>query len=174
MEQPQSFNANPRLFTPASDSYRKKQKSRLWALDDHSDESDDEEDTVIDEQEIFDLLRSITDPEHPRTLEELNVISRKQVRVRGNIVDVEFTPTNPGCGMAHVIGLAIVVRLIRSLPPRFKLNISLTQGSHQSAAQVMKQLNDKERVSAAMEVDALMESINTCLATAGRRGSYSE
>lgn len=35
---------------------------------------------------------------------------------------------------------------------------------------VTKQLNDKERVAAAMEVDAIMESINNCLSTAGRRG----
>ena len=49
-------------------------------------------------------MRSITDPEHPLTLEELKVISRDQVKVEGNKVFVEFTPTTPACGMANVIG----------------------------------------------------------------------
>lgn len=81
-----------------------------------------------------------------------------------------------------------MVRLYRSLPQRYKVKISMAPGSHQHVAQgghefnppesvhllirdaVTKQLNDKERVAAAMEVDAIMESINNCLSTAGRRG----
>ncbi|KAG9015945.1 hypothetical protein FRB90_004087 [Tulasnella sp. 427] len=166
----QTYNANPTLFAPSAQSFRKNTVDTLWLKHGDTDSDEDDNDSPIDAQEVFDLLRSINDPEHPLTLEELKVISREQVNVEGNRVTVEFTPTTPACGMANVIGLAIMVRLYRSLPQRYKVKISMTPGSHQHVAQVTKQLNDKERVAAAMEVDAIMESINNCLSTAGRRG----
>ena len=36
-------------------------------------------------------------------------------------VKVQFTPTIPHCSMATLIGLAIRVQLLRSLPDRFKV-----------------------------------------------------
>ncbi|KAG8994266.1 hypothetical protein FRB93_001636 [Tulasnella sp. JGI-2019a] len=166
----QTYNANPTVFAASVHSFRQHDPDTLWLPHGESPSDDEDEDTPIDAQEVFDLLRSITDPEHPLTLEELKVVSRDQIKVDGRMVDVEFTPTTPACGMANVIGLAIMVRLIRSLPMRYKVKISMTPGSHQHNAQVTKQLNDKERVAAAMEVDAIMDSINTMLSTAGQRG----
>lgn len=97
----------------------------------------------------LDLIRSIYDPEHPNTLEELRVVSASQISIAQNKVTVEFTPTVPVCGMSTLIGklvnfnssllqtdfstgLSIRVRLIRSLPSRFKLDIFVKPGSHQS------------------------------------------
>lgn len=51
-----------------------------------------------------DLIRSIYDPEHPNTLEELRVVSAPQVTISQNRVTVEFTPTVPHCGMSTLIG----------------------------------------------------------------------
>uniref|UniRef100_A0A8B9VC36 Cytosolic iron-sulfur assembly component 2B n=1 Tax=Anas zonorhyncha TaxID=75864 RepID=A0A8B9VC36_9AVES len=45
-------------------------------------EEDDELPDSIDDREIFDLIRSINDPEHPLTLEELNVVEQVRVKVR--------------------------------------------------------------------------------------------
>lgn len=36
-------------------------------------------------------------------------------------VDIFFTPTIPHCSMATLIGLCIRVKLLRALPPRFKV-----------------------------------------------------
>ncbi|XP_074957474.1 cytosolic iron-sulfur assembly component 2B isoform X3 [Phalacrocorax aristotelis] len=85
-------------------------------------EEDDELPDSIDDREIFDLIRSINDPEHPLTLEELNVVEQVRVKVNDaeSTVAVEFTPTIPHCSMATLIGLSIKVKLIRSLPERFK------------------------------------------------------
>jgi metal-sulfur cluster biosynthetic enzyme len=52
----------------------------------------------------IDLIRSITDPEHPHTLENLLVVSQGQVKISGDLVIVEFTPTVPHCGAATIIG----------------------------------------------------------------------
>lgn len=72
---------------------------------------------------VPDLIRSISDPEHPLTLEQLNVTQCEHITVddAASRVRVEFTPTIPHCSMATLIGLCIRVRLLRSLPDRFKV-----------------------------------------------------
>lgn len=54
-----------------------------------------------------DLIRSISDPEHPSmTLEQLAVVSAPQITILHdkNSCLVEFTPTVPHCGMSTLIG----------------------------------------------------------------------
>ncbi|KAG8443856.1 hypothetical protein GDO86_009155 [Hymenochirus boettgeri] len=124
-------------------------------------EEDDNAPDPIDDREIFDLIRSINDPEHPLTLEELNVV--EEIRVKEGTVSVEFTPTIPHCSMATLIGLSIKVKLLRSLPERFKVDVHITPGTHASEHAVNKQLADKERVAAALENSHLLEVVNQCL-----------
>jgi hypothetical protein len=49
------------------------------------------------------------------------------------------------------------------LPGRL-LYMQLSPGSHSTEAAVNKQLNDKERVAAALENAALLDMVNRCLA----------
>ncbi|XP_019391421.1 PREDICTED: mitotic spindle-associated MMXD complex subunit MIP18 isoform X2 [Crocodylus porosus] len=102
-------------------------------------EEDDDLPDAIDDREIFDLIRSINDPEHPLTLEELNVVEQVRVKVNDaeSTVAVEFTPTIPHCSMATLIGLSIKVKLIRSLPERFKVDVHITPGTHISEHAVL-------------------------------------
>lgn len=152
--------------------------------------SSEEDDNVVDpfdEREIFgehfqtrivvrkcscvflifvDLIRAINDPEHPLSLEELHVVQQNLISVDNehNEVKVNFTPTIPHCSMATLIGLSIRVKLLRSLPPRFKVTVEITPGTHSSEHAVNKQLADKERVAAALENSHLIEVINQCIA----------
>lgn len=50
-------------------------------------------------------------------------VSEEQVACddTGGTVAVEFTPTVEHCSMATLIGLCIRVKLLRVLPPRFKV-----------------------------------------------------
>ncbi|EPB73797.1 hypothetical protein ANCCEY_07134 [Ancylostoma ceylanicum] len=66
--------------------------------------------------------------------------------------------------MATLIGLAIRVKLARSLHPRIKIRVSITEGSHNTEEAINRQLADKERVAAAMENANLMHAVNQCLA----------
>ncbi|XP_058464602.1 MIP18 family protein galla-2 [Malaya genurostris] len=130
---------------------------------------DDENEKVIDpfdEREIFDLIRNINDPEHPLTLEELHVLEQSLITVDNdrNTVKVLFTPTIPHCSMATLIGLSIRVKLLRALPPRFKVAVEINPGTHASEYAVNKQLADKERVAAALENTHLIDVINECIA----------
>lgn len=120
----------------------------------------------IDQQEIFDHIRDIKDPEHPYSLEELKVITEEAVEVddQKSYVRVTFTPTVEHCSMATIIGLCLRVKLLRSLPPRYKVDIRVAPGSHATEAAVNKQLNDKERVAAALENPNLVDMVDECLA----------
>lgn len=114
---------------------------------------------------IADLIRNINDPEHPLTLEELHVVQEELISIsdKQNKVHINFTPTIPHCSMATLIGLSIRVKLLRSLPPRFKVTVEITPGTHASEFAVNKQLADKERVAAALENKHLAEVINQCI-----------
>ncbi|KAF8033551.1 hypothetical protein BT93_D2217 [Corymbia citriodora subsp. variegata] len=83
----------------------------------------------IDQLEIFDHLRDIKDPEHPYSLEELKVITEDAIEVddSNSYVRVTFTPTVEHCSMATIIGLCLRVKLMRSLPSRYK-NADLVGG----------------------------------------------
>ena len=149
-------NANPSLFDVAEE-----RRSTV----DLAREADPEVRDPLDALEVFEMIRSIKDPEHPHTLEQLRVAQRSLIRVddeRGR-VDVNFTPTIPHCSMATLIGLSIRVQLLRSLPTRFKVDVNVTPGMHVNERDVNKQLNDKERVAAALENDKLLRVVNECL-----------
>ncbi len=127
---------------------------------------DEDEREIFSSTEIFEMIRHLNDPEHPLTLEQLNVVSEENIMVDDKInkIAVNFTPTIPHCSMATLIGLSIRVKLLRSLPNRFKVIVKITPGSHQSEDAVNKQLNDKERVAAALENAHLLEIVNKCIA----------
>eukprot|EP01117_Protostelium_nocturnum_P009948 TRINITY_DN3544_c0_g1_i2.p1 TRINITY_DN3544_c0_g1~~TRINITY_DN3544_c0_g1_i2.p1 ORF type:complete len:159 (+),score=33.36 TRINITY_DN3544_c0_g1_i2:88-564(+) len=126
---------------------------------------DESERDIIDSLEVFDMIRRINDPEHPLTLEQLKVTQHENVTVddEKNYVKINFTPTIPHCSMATLIGLCIRVKLLRNLPSRFKVDILVTPGTHASEDAVNKQLNDKERVAAALENEHLLTTVNQCI-----------
>lgn len=154
------INANPVVY--------EKTREREWRPEDEDDDVLDE----IDNREVFDLIRCINDPEHPLTLEELNVVDCDNVHVndKESTVEILFTPTIPHCSMATLIGLSIRVKLLRSLPPRFKVDVKISPGTHASEEAVNKQLADKERVAAALENSHLLEVVNQCLASDRKSG----
>jgi metal-sulfur cluster biosynthetic enzyme len=107
-------------------------------------------------------VRTIVDPEHPMTLEQLGVVKPDLISVNDaeSSVVVRFTPTVNHCSMASLIGLCIRVKLERVLPSRFKIDVEVSEGSHDQEPGVNKQLNDKERVAAALENPNLVSMVN--------------
>lgn len=151
------LNANPELFESTAGVSR--------SATELARERDPETRDPLDALEIFEMIRSIKDPEHPHTLEQLRVAQPELIKVDDTLglVDVHFTPTIPHCSMATLIGLSIRVKLLRSLPPRFKVDVNVTPGKHAQEDAVNKQLNDKERVAAALENANLLRTVNQCL-----------
>lgn len=147
-------NAAPQIFG--------KSDKREISLSEYDDEIED----PIDEREIFDYIKDIRDPEHPLTLEELNVVRQDQIIISpdGKIVTIEFTPTTSRCSLAPLIGLAIKAKLKIALPVQIKVDVKLSPGSHDLVEEYNRQLNDKERVAAALENSNVLGKINGCIA----------
>ncbi|KAL4835374.1 hypothetical protein H8958_019983 [Nasalis larvatus] len=105
--------------------------------------------------EVYDLIRTIWDPEKPNTLEELEVVSESCVEVQEineeYLVIIRFTPTIPHCSLATLIGLCL------------RLEIYISEGTHSTEEDINKQINDKERVAAAMENPNLQEIVEQCV-----------
>ncbi|KAG5249063.1 MIP18 family protein [Salix suchowensis] len=172
------INANPVIYEKKQ---RRVRRAPSVGDDEHAVEP-------IDQIEVFDILfiiiffnsvpkvfifltflnhvRDIKDPEHPYSLEELKVITEDAIEVDDNnsYVRVTFTPTVEHCSMATVIGLCLRVKLMRSLPQRYKVDIRVAPGTHATESAVNKQLNDKERVAAALENPNLVDMVDECLA----------
>lgn len=138
-----------------------------------SSNSDDEAREEIDEQEVYDLISTISDPEHPLSLGSLGVVKLDDIaiaaptspRSRISTVTVLLTPTTSACSLTTIIGLGVKVRLLQALPPRFRVDVRIKEGTSRTADEVNKQLGDKERVAAAMENKSLINVVNSMLAT---------
>ncbi|KAK3016609.1 hypothetical protein RJ639_006487 [Escallonia herrerae] len=161
------INANPVVHA---------KKERIARTDDlHCDDN-------VDPLDIYDILfaivvafdlgvgwihfvRDIRDPEHPYSLEQLSVLSEESITVDEKLgrILITFTPTIQHCSMATVIGLCLRVKLKDCFPPHFKVDIKVAPGSHADEESVNKQLNDKERVAAALENPNLRQLVDECL-----------
>jgi len=119
----------------------------------------------------FDIIRSIRDPEKPETLEELDVVQEDLVEVTelekspGRfLIKITFVPTVPHCSLATLIGLCIRTKLLQELPEgKFKIDLFIKEGSHSTADEITKQINDKERVAAALENPNLKSTVDECI-----------
>uniref|UniRef100_A0A1A9WJN6 MIP18 family-like domain-containing protein n=1 Tax=Glossina brevipalpis TaxID=37001 RepID=A0A1A9WJN6_9MUSC len=121
------------------------------------------------QETVYDALRTIRDPEKPATLEDLNVIYEDGISVMPptksnvSVVRIEFNPTVPHCSLATLIGLCIRIKVERSLPHNIKLDIFIKKGMHNTEDEINKQINDKERIAAAMENPNLRELVENCI-----------
>jgi len=125
---------------------------------------------------LTDLISTISDPEHPHTLGQLSVVRLPDIHLSPSPAElaspdslltvlVELTPTINHCSLATVIGLAVRCRLEQTLPPNYRVDVRMKDGSHAQDDQVNKQLGDKERVAAALENDTLQRMVDKMLET---------
>lgn len=120
--------------------------------------------------EVFDLIRNIQDPEKPETLEELQVVHEDWITVHNfdghddeYLIKIELVPTVPHCSLATLIGLCVRTKLQQRLDRKYKLDIHIKEGTHSTAKEINKQINDKERTAAAMENPSLRELVENCI-----------
>ena len=132
---------------------------------------DPETDLLEWKETVFDIIRNIKDPEKEETLEELEVVRENLVSVNRlsaessfYSVKVEFVPTVPHCSLATLIGLCLITKLNRELPSgRFKIDLAIAEGTHSTGPEITKQINDKERVAAALENPNLRQTVEECI-----------
>ncbi|KAK5582368.1 hypothetical protein RB653_003951 [Dictyostelium firmibasis] len=141
---------------------------------------------VIDKIDVFDIIRHIKDPEFPKTLEELKVVNEDWITVidfdknnnndelndNGNkenvnngycFIKILFQPTVPHCHLAPTIALCIREKIKEYLPKRSKIEIYIKPGTHQTEDEINKQINDKERIIAALENPEIFQLVKKCI-----------
>ncbi|KJH50492.1 ribosomal RNA large subunit methyltransferase J [Dictyocaulus viviparus] len=144
-------NANPLVYTI-------KPRERANTEDSMNESVED----PIDALEIFDLIRDINDPEHPYTLEQLNVVQEELIKVRR---DTKHTYVDIRINFTTYLSFVLMSFL--------KIRVSITEGSHNTEEAINRQLADKERVAAAMENTNLILGI-TVLDIGCAPGSWSQ
>jgi metal-sulfur cluster biosynthetic enzyme len=146
-------NPNPIIFKPNKfDNFNQQRLAEEMEADIYD---------PVDQYEIFDIIKTINDPEHPLTLEQLNIVSPKNIIINTdkNNIKVYFTPTIPSCSMSTLIGLMIKVKLLNSVSNKYKVDVYVEPGKHYTEEAINRQLNDKERVYAALESEHLKKMV---------------
>jgi metal-sulfur cluster biosynthetic enzyme len=149
-------NPNPVLVAPKST------PSKCYASDEFSQSE------ALHPFDVYQMIADIRDPEHPHTLADLGIVDDENITVIHSPpstvrINVTFTPTVGHCSLASLIGLCIREKIRRELVEPFKLQVCVAEGTHDSEEDINKQLNDKERVCAAMENEALMETVSALI-----------
>lgn len=126
------------------------------------------EEMIVMREMIYDLIKDIRDPEKPQTLEELNVVTEDNITVETFYEDklhvkIVFVPTVPHCSLASLIGLCLRQKMVSCFPEKHKLDILVKNGTHETADEINKQINDKERIAAAMENPNLRDLVKKCI-----------
>eukprot|EP00330_Aristerostoma_sp_ATCC50986_P009566 CAMPEP_0114586436 /NCGR_PEP_ID=MMETSP0125-20121206/9666_1 /TAXON_ID=485358 ORGANISM="Aristerostoma sp., Strain ATCC 50986" /NCGR_SAMPLE_ID=MMETSP0125 /ASSEMBLY_ACC=CAM_ASM_000245 /LENGTH=168 /DNA_ID=CAMNT_0001781885 /DNA_START=92 /DNA_END=598 /DNA_ORIENTATION=- len=119
--------------------------------------------------EVFEAIRSIRDPEHPYTLEQLDVFTESDIEIKqiGNKknITVYWKPSMPQCTYTVHIGLAIRMKIEREVKDfdNMKVTILVKEGTHKHKKLIDKQLNDKERIAAAKENESLKDLLESLI-----------
>ena len=129
---------------------------------------------------IINQFDSIIDPEYPMILSELKIIKLERIIItsklssRSIVCNLSFFPTYGQCKLAPLIGIAIAIytlkissmkKLIKIFNNKWviKFKIFLPQKNHTVGNSITKQLNDMERLSAALENNSIRLSILKCI-----------
>lgn len=120
---------------------------------------------------VFELVRYIKDPEHPYSLETLNVVNIDSISIDSiktkfgddlRQINVLFQPTIPHCLVAAIIGLSIFYVLNICLN-NFWIRIQIVKDSHVNWKMINKQLDDKDRINGALENESILNVIHECI-----------
>mmetsp|Transcript_100197 Transcript_100197/g.150229 ORF Transcript_100197/g.150229 Transcript_100197/m.150229 type:complete len:163 (+) Transcript_100197:657-1145(+) len=128
---------------------------------------------------VFGFTKGILDPEFSFWLFSLNVLSVEKILLinfcysQSYKLSIFFCPTSLVCSLTPIIGLSIGNLLfndflnlwLRNLTPCnwiLQFTLDITNFSHSKREEIVKQLNDKERVSAAFENFEIRKTVLGC------------
>lgn len=125
-------------------------------------------------------LAEIIDPEFPLLLPRLKILILQGITVNTKIYSqaitftIFFFPTYGQCKLAPLLGINILSSLFKRFTTKtfvkinnekwlINLKIKLTNRNHDVGENITKQLNDRERLSAALENNFIRLSVLKCM-----------
>uniref|UniRef100_A0A8C7ZE97 Cytosolic iron-sulfur assembly component 2A n=1 Tax=Oryzias sinensis TaxID=183150 RepID=A0A8C7ZE97_9TELE len=90
-------------------------------------------------------------------------LTNYKIIIKMILSSMSYHPPGLLLNLAMFAGLCLQVKLQRCLPFKHKLEIYLSEGTHSTEEDINKQINDKERVAAAMENPNLREIVEQCV-----------
>jgi len=129
---------------------------------------------------IFFQLFEIIDPEFPIVLIKLKVLKLEFIKIlfyipfQKLVYSISFFPTFGKCKLAPLLGITLFSTYFKktTMKKLFKLviakwfvhfKVKLTNKDHKNGENITKQLNDKERLSAALENKSIRISVLKCM-----------
>jgi hypothetical protein len=129
---------------------------------------------------ILSQLNSIIDPEYPILIFDLEILKLESIIIKNKIFsqlvsyEISFFPTYGQCKLAPLLGISIIMSILKksTLKKAFKqinkkwslnFKIILTNENHSTGENITKQLNDRERLSAALENSSIRLSVLKCM-----------
>ncbi|MHA1713456.1 MAG: iron-sulfur cluster assembly protein [Candidatus Ranarchaeia archaeon] len=99
---------------------------------------------------ILKRLETVYDPEHPISVLELRIVQASDIKIEGNRIHVDFTPTTPFCPMGAVIGV-VIKKVIKELYPDAEITVNVKPGTHVREEAVNQMINDSEQYDQTLE-----------------------
>lgn len=129
---------------------------------------------------ILSQLNWIIDPEYPILIIDLEILKLESIIIKNKIFsqlvsyEISFFPTYGQCKLAPLLGISIIMSILKksTLKKAFKqtnkkwslnFKIILTNKNHTAGENITKQLNDRERLSAALENSSIRLSVLKCM-----------
>lgn len=129
--------------------------------------------------QIFYYLKDILDPEYPNKIYTFGIVSFEGIFIEilyfCQIITIDhlLIPTIKICSMSPLMGISIqnkiyqknLIKRLHQLIPKtwnWRFSIEIPNYSHLKSLNISKQLNDKERISAALENFGIRKVIEEC------------
>jgi len=129
---------------------------------------------------LLSQLNWIIDPEYPILIFDLEILKLESIIIKNKIFsqlvsyEISFFPTYGQCKLAPLLGISIIMAILKksTLKKAFKqtnkkwslnFKITLTDKKHTAGENITKQLNDRERLSAALENSSIRLSVLKCM-----------
>eukprot|EP01015_Nassula_variabilis_P021898 TRINITY_DN3957_c0_g1_i4.p1 TRINITY_DN3957_c0_g1~~TRINITY_DN3957_c0_g1_i4.p1 ORF type:complete len:150 (+),score=18.10 TRINITY_DN3957_c0_g1_i4:64-513(+) len=118
---------------------------------------------------VYDVIRCIRHPEHPHTIDFLNIVQKNQISFRSEnnlkLVVVNWQPLRSTCKFALHVGFAIRLKLEREFKhfENIKIEVLICEGGHRMRDSINRVVNDKERYQAAKENSELITFVETLM-----------
>ena len=104
----------------------------------------------METEAVMVVLQRVLDPEHPINVVEMGLVKPNDVRIKEDVIHIDFAPTSPMCPMGAVIGI-IIRKAVEDEFPGKKVVVQVKSGTHMREDACNTMINDEDQYQSAIE-----------------------